>query len=578
MHKRMTLVVASSIAITLSACDKPKNPSTSASEQGPRIVVIDTTKTPAQKKPVPPPAFANAALPCLSLSDDTMMATRNLFSAILEGDVATVRTALAESPNVECVDERGNNALNALFIERSRRNDIPALAALLQTQGAKLNHSGSCNALFTAAQKGDSTLVEQLLAHGAAIDGLDKQGRTALIIALSQRQFAVASVLLEAGADPNIAHNKRTALESVQRSGHKRDARIKPLTMYERLLEAGADPKQGTFIANSEKNCQVRLLANVVQRYPDSVAEPIDEYLLALETNCAEGWLKRGQLTQAQLLQRMAQHGYLRLLRQRAAKITQTDLNQADRSGNTPLMLAIESAAQSAVDAADMVQLLLELGADPQLANTQGKTALMVAAEKGSRATLEHLLAADANVNHATKRGMTALKLAQQRQDSHAKKIVERLQQAGATKTADVAAPQASTQASTAQTAPAETKTETQAKPIPVAKITFTSVDFALPMQAKNESDLVVGKERCTHWIATCSESSERSLDNCFYSAPRCQTSEQENAFCCPTACFERYQAVRNAGMPPRSALSYAFAEPNSCYPSTNPNPSSASQ
>jgi hypothetical protein len=71
-----------------------------------------------------------------------------------------------------------------------------------------------------------------------------------------------------------------------------------------------------------------------------------------------------------------------------------------------PLTMAV------VMDDAAMVRVLLEGGADPNLAPDQVLTPLMLAASRGDGAIVQSLLAADADVNAAGKDGSTPLDLA----------------------------------------------------------------------------------------------------------------------------------------------------------------------
>lgn len=57
--------------------------------------------------------------------------------------------------------------------------------------------------LLTAAMAGDAALVERLLAAGASPHATDERGRTALLIAVYLRHARMARLLIQAGADVN---------------------------------------------------------------------------------------------------------------------------------------------------------------------------------------------------------------------------------------------------------------------------------------------------------------------------------------------------------------------------------------
>ena len=63
------------------------------------------------------------------------------------------------------------------------------------------------NRLHNAARQDDVTTLQQLLAQGARLDSRDEQGRTALLVATHDNKVAAAKVLIEAGADVNAKDN-----------------------------------------------------------------------------------------------------------------------------------------------------------------------------------------------------------------------------------------------------------------------------------------------------------------------------------------------------------------------------------
>jgi hypothetical protein len=61
--------------------------------------------------------------------------------------------------------------------------------------------------LQSAAESGDVVLAATLLDRGVSVNSRDAQGRTALMLAISQGQLEVVRLLLQRGADPNAADN-----------------------------------------------------------------------------------------------------------------------------------------------------------------------------------------------------------------------------------------------------------------------------------------------------------------------------------------------------------------------------------
>ncbi len=81
------------------------------------------------------------------------------------------------------------------------------LATLLFTLFASLaahaETTAMDNRLHDAARQDDVRTLHQLLAQGAQLESRDEQGRTALLVATHGNQVAAAKALIEAGADVN---------------------------------------------------------------------------------------------------------------------------------------------------------------------------------------------------------------------------------------------------------------------------------------------------------------------------------------------------------------------------------------
>ena len=88
--------------------------------------------------------------------------------------------------------------------------------------------------LQIAASVGEKEILSMLLAHGAAIDSVEGQHRTALHYAARHGQIAMVKLLLEAGANPN-------ALDEDLKSPAMRAAEQRYVDCVLALTEAGAD-------------------------------------------------------------------------------------------------------------------------------------------------------------------------------------------------------------------------------------------------------------------------------------------------------------------------------------------------
>jgi ankyrin repeat protein len=90
--------------------------------------------------------------------------------------------------------------------------------------------------LVAAAERGDAAEVRRLLAAGAAVDGRDDRGRTALLAATHADRPEVAALLIAAKADVN-------AKDAIQDSPYLYAAAEGRVAILRQTLAAGADLK-----------------------------------------------------------------------------------------------------------------------------------------------------------------------------------------------------------------------------------------------------------------------------------------------------------------------------------------------
>ncbi len=90
--------------------------------------------------------------------------------------------------------------------------------------------------LVSAAERGDLSAVERLLEEGASVENRDDSGRTALVAASYENHLEVARKLIEAGADVNAKDDTEQSAYLISTSEIGNDPRLLRLT-----LENGAD-------------------------------------------------------------------------------------------------------------------------------------------------------------------------------------------------------------------------------------------------------------------------------------------------------------------------------------------------
>lgn len=212
--------------------------------------------------------------------------------------------------------------------------------------------------LFAAVKKGDTATIRELFAQGVNPDAADKDGQTALMLAAEKNLLPVVEALMEHGAAVNAANRKgRTALRYAVTSEDK-------IAVLDTLLAHGAD------IHAADKDGQTPLFHAV-------------------------HW------------------GNLPAVRRLVASGAQ--INARDTAGWTPIIHACAAGTGRGQEyARTMPAALMDAGADIHLADNNGMTALMYAAQNGRADTLQLLLEKGAQVNAADDFGMTALLYAAQ--------------------------------------------------------------------------------------------------------------------------------------------------------------------
>ena len=204
-------------------------------------------------------------------------------------------------------------------------------------------------ALMWAAAEGHAAVVEPLVAAGAAVDGRSDAGFTPLAFAARAGHGDTVQALVKAGADVDLALPDGTSpLHLAVINAHYNVAL--------QLLEQGANP------AAAEPGWtplhQLVWTRRPNRHYNNPAAFPT------------------GTVTDLELVRALVAHGADVNAGQKAEP-RDGYRNMLNRSGATPFLLAAK-----AVDL-EMMRLLLELGADPLLANEDGTTALLVAAGVG---------------------------------------------------------------------------------------------------------------------------------------------------------------------------------------------------
>ena len=337
-----------------------------------------------------------------------------LIDAVKAGDVAIVRTLLADGVSVQTAETDGTTALHwaahhdrleiagllldaGAAVDAANRYGVtplalasvngstPMIARLLEV-GAEPNlpNPEGETPLMTAARTGNAASIGTLLEHGAEVDAVEAwRGQTALMWATAQNQAEAVEALLAAGADPNARSGRGfTPVLFAAREGH--------VDVLDALVRAGAHVDDAL-----PSNGMSALVLAVYNAQYDFAKALLD---LGADPDAAgNGWTALHQVvwTNRPNLGRnppfpvpLGELDAFDLVRTLAAAGADLDAPQAQepRDGNRNILNRIGSTPflQAAkVADAEMMQLLVDLGADPSVTTEEGVTPLMAAAGVG---------------------------------------------------------------------------------------------------------------------------------------------------------------------------------------------------
>jgi len=280
-------------------------------------------------------------------------------------------------------------------------NGSAAIVNLLLKAGADANGAlpGGETPLMTAARTGGLAVVKALLDGGAAVDGKDEsRGQTALMWAAAEGHAPVVQALIAAGADVHArVPSGFTPLLFAVREGRLEVVRVLleagadanesiPVDAGRRRPYGGRLPAAGaTALLMAVNNAHFELAAELLEAGANPNANATGYTVLHAITAVRKPGVGdndpapegSGRLTSLDLVKKLAARGAdLNARMTRRANLNNTRANEL---GATPFFLAALTAD------AELMKTLVALGANPALTNVENSTPLMAAAGLATR-------------------------------------------------------------------------------------------------------------------------------------------------------------------------------------------------
>lgn len=309
-----------------------------------------------------------------------VFAADTLVDAVKAGNQQAVRALIAKKADVNA---EGADGTTPLMVAAERRNDEAAKLLLAAGANPRAANRYGVTPLALAAANGDPTLVETLLKAGADANGANPDGETVLMSAARSGSVAAVKVLLQAGANPKArekwfeqtalmwaaANNTAAIVDALVEGGAEVDARAKTLPGQQPRPKK-ADTAFQSAHSNFPRGGFTALLFAAQYNAGDAI-DALLKHGAKIDLADPDG------ITPLMMAILNGHYDTANRLIARGA-----DVNKADRSGRTALYFAVDMhtlewlfsrptpQATGDLDSPDLVKILLEHHANPNARTT----------------------------------------------------------------------------------------------------------------------------------------------------------------------------------------------------------------
>ncbi len=355
---------------------------------------------------------------------DASGATPLILHARFDSHVEVVKTLIEHGADLNVKTKDGSHALGNATMTGS----IETMRLLLEA-GADVNLKGISGqtALFEPTFRDEADKIRLLVKHGADLEIRDDEGCTALFAAANypnwmakqQGKVNVLKALIEAGADIHAKNNKgQTPIEVASQSSSPDHASV--------LVEAGAPADIFVVSMVGAPDAARKLLEqdrSLVNQRGEYERTPLHLAVMNSQIIVFDVLLEFGADIEAR--DKMDRTPLLTATWKGDGEVTKAlverggNINATDHKGNTALHLAPHTTWRGR----RLVPLLIELGADPDIQNEDGDTALHDAIGRDNEKITKLLLDAGADPNIENKKGVSPLEMATDKWGSKSWKV-----------------------------------------------------------------------------------------------------------------------------------------------------------